>query len=150
MFQGCFSQHGLGSIILLKDSVTGQTYAKVINKYVIPTLNKYFSQDNRIFQKDNALSHHSKVAVAACKNAEIVKMDWPVQSSNLNLIENLQIKMKVMVYHYILSPSNIQEFEKYIKNAQKDILLEYYKNLIKSMPQRIDMIIATNENNISY
>ncbi len=89
MFWGCFSWHGLGPIIPLKGSVTGQTHANVINKYVVPTLNKYFPQGNKNFQEDNAPPHRSKVAVAACKNAEIVKMDWPAQSPDLNLIKNL-------------------------------------------------------------
>ena len=78
MFQGCFSWHGLRPIIPLKGLVTSQTHANIINKYVIPILNKYFPQGNRIFQKDNTLSHCSKVVVAACENAKIVKMDWPV------------------------------------------------------------------------
>ncbi len=77
MFLGCFSWHELRPIISLKGLVTGQTHAKIINKYIISTLNKYFLQGNRIFQKDNASSHCLKVAVAAWENAKIVKMDWP-------------------------------------------------------------------------
>ena len=72
MFWGCFFWHGLGPIVLLKDSVTGQTYAKIIQDYVILTLDEHFSRGNRIFQEDNALPHHSKVAIITYENAKIV------------------------------------------------------------------------------
>jgi len=150
MFWGCFSWHGLGPIVPLKGSVTGQTHAKVINKYVVPTLNKYFPQGNGIFQEDNAPPHRSKVAVATRENAEIVKMDWPAQSPDLNPIENLWMEMKVMVHRRIPPPSNIQVLENYVKNAWKDVLPEYYKNLIKSMPRRVETVIAANGNSIGY
>jgi transposase len=150
MFWGCFSWHGLGPIVPLKGSVTGQTHAKVINKYVVPTLNKYFPQGNGIFQEDNAPPHRSKVAVSARENAEIVKMDWPAQSPDLNPIENLWMEMKVMVHRRTPPPSNIQELEKYVKNAWKDLPPEYYKKLIKSMPRRIEAVIAANGNSINY
>ncbi|GBB88543.1 hypothetical protein RclHR1_15090002 [Rhizophagus clarus] len=37
MFWSCFSWYGLGPIVPLKGSVTGQTHAKIIQDYVIPT-----------------------------------------------------------------------------------------------------------------
>ncbi len=58
--------------------------------------------------------------------------------------------MKVIVYHHTSLPFNIQELEKYVKNVWKDISPEYYKNLIKSMPQRIDAVIVANGNSINY
>ena len=89
MFWGCFTWHGLGPIVPLKGSVTGQTHAQVINDYVVPTLHKYFPCGNGIFQEDNAAPHCSKVAMAARKDADVKTLDWPAQSPDLNPIENL-------------------------------------------------------------
>ena len=97
MFWGCFSWHGLGPIVPINGSVTGQTHAKIINDYVIPTLQEYFPRKNGIFQEDNAAPHRSKVAVAARENAEIVTLHWPAQSPDLNPIENMWAEIKVMV-----------------------------------------------------
>ena len=97
MFWGCFSWHGLGPIVPINGSVTGQTHAKIINDYVVPTLQEYFPRKNGIFQEDNAAPHYSKVAVAACKNAEIVTLHWSTQNSDLNPIKNMWAEMKVMV-----------------------------------------------------
>ena len=89
MFWGCFSYRGLGPIVLLKGSVTGQTHAKIINDYVVPTLDEHFPCGNGLFQEDNAPPHRSKAAMAARENAKIEVLQWPAQSPDLNPIENM-------------------------------------------------------------
>ncbi len=49
MFQGYFSWNELEPIVPLNSSVTGKTYAETIQKYVVPTLQKYFPHGNKIF-----------------------------------------------------------------------------------------------------
>ena len=131
MFWGCFSWNGLGPIVPIVGSVTGQSHAKVINKYVVPTLYKYFPNGNGIFQEDNAPPHRSKVAMAAREDAEIVVLDWPAQSPDLNPIENIWAEMKMMVRR---RTPPLKVLEKYVKDAWKDIPPEYYKKLIDSIP----------------
>jgi transposase len=150
MFWGCFSWNGLGLIVPIKGSVTGQTHAKVIDDYVVPTLDDLFPRNNRIFQEDNAPPHRSKVAMAARENAKIVVLDWPSQSPDLSPIENLWSEMKMMVRRRTPPPSNIKVLEKYVKDAWKDLPPEYYKKLIDSMPRRIEAVIAANGNRINY
>ncbi|GET53494.1 transposable element Tcb1 transposase isoform X2 [Rhizophagus irregularis DAOM 181602=DAOM 197198] len=150
MFWGCFSWRGLGPIVPLKGSVTGKTHAKIIQDYVIPTLDEHFPCGNGIFQEDNAPPHHSKVAMAAREDAKIVVLQWPAQSPDLNPIENMWAEMKAMVRHRDPPPSNIQMLEKYVKDAWDDIPPEYFKKLIDSMPRRIEAVIVANGYNINY
>ena len=70
--------------------------------------------------------------------------------TDLNPIENLWAEMKIMVRRYTPPPPNLKVLEKYVKDAWNDLPLEYYKNLIDSMPRRIEAVIATNGNRINY
>ena len=150
MFWGCFSWNGLGPIVPLNGSVTGQSHVKVINDFVVPTLRRHFPQGNGIFQEDNAASHRAKVAVSAREDARIVMLDWPAQSPDLNPIENLWAEMKVMVRCRSPPLSSISKLIKYVKGAWNDIPPEYYRKLIDSMPRRIDAVISANGNRINY
>jgi transposase len=64
MFWGCFSAKGVGPIIPLVGSVTGDTYLKTMSKYVIPTMRRHFPKGDGWFQDDNARPHRSKIVVA--------------------------------------------------------------------------------------
>src|SRR5687767_2377637 len=86
---GCFSYHGLGSLVALEGSVNGAVHAKTLRKHAFPTLRKVFPQGDGIFQEDNAPPHRSKVAAAAREDSGAQILTWPAQSPDLNPIENL-------------------------------------------------------------
>ncbi|CAB5373062.1 unnamed protein product [Rhizophagus irregularis] len=151
IFWGYFSWSGLGPIVPLNGSVTGQTHAQVINNFVVPTLHTHFPQGNGIFQEDNAAPHRSRVATATRENAGIVTLDWPAQSPDIiNPIENIWAEIKMMIRRRSLPPSSISVLMEYVTDAWNDIPPEYYRKLIKSMPQRVDAVISTNGNRINY
>src|SRR6185437_16831349 len=47
MYWGCFSWYGLGPIVALKSSVTGDSYVKILCGYVLSGLKKFSSSNNR-------------------------------------------------------------------------------------------------------
>ncbi|CAB5211934.1 unnamed protein product [Rhizophagus irregularis] len=60
-------------------------------------------------------------------------------------------RSKMMVRHLSPPPSSISVLtEYYVKDAWDDILPEYYRKLINSMPRRIDAVISANGNRINY
>ncbi|GBB96753.1 hypothetical protein RclHR1_28230003 [Rhizophagus clarus] len=117
MFWGCFSWSGLGPIVSLNGSVTGQIHAKIINDFVVPTLHTHFPQGNGIFQEDNAAPHRSKVATATHKNTGIVTLDWPAQSPDINPIKNIWAEMKMMIRRHSPPPSSISVLMEYVTDT---------------------------------
>jgi transposase len=149
MFWGCFAYGGLGPIVPLYGSVTGAAHAKTVKKYVVPTMQKFFSRRG-IFQEDNATPHKSKVATAVCEAHGIKKLSWPPQSPDLNPIENLWHEMKEAIRKKSPAPSNLKELKKYVKRAWRDLPFEYYQRLIDSMPDRVNAVIAANGYHTKY
>ena len=88
--------------------------------------------------------------MATCENTGIMMLNWPAQLSDINLIENIWAKMKMIVCYHSLPLSSITVLTNYVKNVQDNISPEYYKKLIDSMPRRVEAIIATNGNRINY
>jgi hypothetical protein len=77
-------------------------------------------------------------------------LQWPAQSPDLNPIENMWAKMKAMMHRRDPPPSSVKVLEKYVKDVWDDISPEYYKKLIDSMSQRIEVVIAANGYSINY
>ena len=71
------------------EHITGMTYCdRILITKVIPHIQQH-PGPGFIFMDDNAPVHHARVARDALKNATIPRMDWPVNSPNINPIEHL-------------------------------------------------------------
>jgi len=139
MYWGCFSWYGLGPIVALKSSVTGDSYVKILRGYVLPGLKKFPSSNDRgrpIFQQDNARPHTADVAKAFMAKNRIRWMDWPPQSPDLNPIENMWSMVKRSLRRKP-NPGNLKELDALVKKAWIDVPPEYYHRLITSMPDRV-------------
>ena len=63
----------MGPLAPLRESVKGQTYAKLLQKHAIPSLYKLVPRKQGIFQEENALLHRAKIA-ADVRNASKIFM----------------------------------------------------------------------------
>src|SRR5437879_6776758 len=61
---GCISWQGVGPIVPLHGSVTGNTHVQILSRYAIPTMHCMFPHGDGWLQEDNAAPHKSKVAAA--------------------------------------------------------------------------------------
>jgi transposase len=142
MFWGCFSHKGLGPLVEIKGSVTGEVHAKTLRRYAFPTMRKVFPQGNGIFQEDNASPHTSKIARAAREASGMQFLSWPAQSPDLNPIENLWQDVKRAVYNQPKKPKNLKELKRMVKSAWKAVPLKFIQVLVDSMPRRVEACIA--------
>lgn len=66
--------------------------------------------------------------------------DWPSQSPDLNLIENLWRDLKIAVHRR--SPSNPTQLEQYCKEEWAKLSKEHCVKLIAGYPKRLEAVIA--------
>lgn len=150
MFWGCFSWHKMGPLVPLRESVKGQTYAKLLQKHAIPSLYKLVPRKQGIFQEDNAPPHRSKIAADVRNASNIPVLPWPAQSPDLNPIENLWNEVDKKVRNLSNQPKSLEDLERKVKYAWRSIPLEYIQKLVESMPRRIQACIAAEGRATKY
>jgi transposase len=103
-----------------------------------------------IFVHDGARYHTSKASIKYLADVCMQVLDWPSQSPDLNLIENLWRVMKVRISarrHHIKTESEMRAALQEEWDRLKPNLL--YK-LVASMPNRIKEVIAAKGGATSY
>lgn len=72
-----------------------QTYRTILNRYVIPMMNR-FEDDGapRIFMQDNASQHTAGEIMALFSRQRFQLMEWPPKSPDINPIENVWADME--------------------------------------------------------
>ena len=104
----------------------------------------YFMHDvpqQLILMEDGDPVHHGKVSKLWKKAQRIAKLQWLLNSPNLNPLENLWKIMKDLLYHH-KKPNNKQEMMDTIKAVWDEVFLEQLQNLIESMPNRMKVVIS--------
>jgi len=150
MHWGCFSWHGKGPIVPLYRSVTGTAYVDTLRKHAVPTIRRLFPRRNGWFQHDNATPHKSNVAKAFLTKSRMRVLDWPAQSPDLNPIENLWAIIKQHIRKQKKPPRNLVELKRCVKAAWRAIPDTTIKNLVDSMPRRIQAVIAAEGGPTKY
>src|SRR5260364_156960 len=92
MYWGCFFWFGVGLLIPLKSNSNSKLHLEILRKYTVPTIKKFLANKDwgrPIFVQDNARPHLDRVGLEYLKKHRIYVIDWPLQSLDLNLIENL-------------------------------------------------------------
>ena len=109
MMWGCFSAAGTGNLDRGAGIMDSQKYQAILKRNVMPSVDILNLGDHWIFQQDNDPKHTSKSTKAWLRKRSWNVLEWPSQSPDLNLIENLWWDLKKAVAAQ--KPSNITELE---------------------------------------
>lgn len=138
MFWGCVCFNGLGDLVPIDGTMNQSKYIHVLNDHAFPSANRLIGQ-SFILQQDNAPCHKARSITNFLTDIEVNTLDWPPQSPDLNIIENVwaYIKRKRSSCLARMRDETIAEIE----GLWKEVSLETIQNLVKSVPGRLKKVI---------
>ncbi|GBL75452.1 hypothetical protein AVEN_194631-1 [Araneus ventricosus] len=85
-----FTWHGLGPVVKLKQSLTGNYYVELLGDHLQTFMDFMYPDNEGIFQDDNTPYHWAKIICNLFKehSGQFQQMIWPPRSSGMNSIEH--------------------------------------------------------------
>uniref|UniRef100_A0AAZ3RWT0 Tc1-like transposase DDE domain-containing protein n=1 Tax=Oncorhynchus tshawytscha TaxID=74940 RepID=A0AAZ3RWT0_ONCTS len=105
MLWGCVASAGTGNLVKVEGCMDSTQYQQILGNNVEESVTKLKLRRGWIFQQDNDPKHCSKSTRAFMQRNKYNVLEWPSQSPDLNIIENLSDDLKRSVH--ARQPSNL-------------------------------------------
>lgn len=144
MVWGVIKGDGTKKLIQCPNILNSQEYQLILKAGLLPD----YDFDS-LFMQDGAPCHRSKSTMAFLKNRDVhILENWPPQSPDLNILENLWAVLKQKVNS--TSPKNKNELWTEIQKAWEEIDTKLVNTLYESIPRRIEAIIKSRGGHSKY
>lgn len=140
MVWGAISSKGVGPLMRIdkieegETTLNGERYLMILQRYLLrnyPDL----KIGKAVFQHDNAPSHRYGKVNDWLEEKNVTKIDWPPQSPDMNIIENIWGKIKFEIRGEAFEDKD--QLWRRVKKEWDSISDELILNLYQSMPDRI-------------
>ncbi|CAH2107302.1 unnamed protein product [Euphydryas editha] len=121
---------------------------EVLISYAQPALTAL--GENSIFMDDNARAHRSGGVDAYMLEVGIRRLDWPARSPDLNPIEHVWDVLKRRVRSVQPAPQTIRELKNVFTAEWERIPQETIKDILTSMPRRMQAVISARGGHTQY
>jgi hypothetical protein len=144
MVWGAIKGNGDRILIKFKKNADSVEYQRILSEGLLA-----FYDCDKIFQQDGAPCHRSKSTEKfLVENGICYIDDWPPQSPDLNIIENMWSELKRKVN--ILKSDNLNDLWNNCLTIWNNIPTDYIKKLYQSIPDRLLCVRQQKGGNTAY
>lgn len=148
MLWGCVASAGTGNLVKVEGRMDSTQYQQILGNNVEESVTKLKLRRGWIFQQDNDPKHCSKSTRAFMQRNKYNVLEWPSQSPDLNIIENLWDDLKRAVH--ARQPSNLTELEMFCKEEWSKIPSSRIQTLIRGYRKRLEAVILAKGGSTKY
>lgn len=148
---GAIGWNGPGPLKLVDGNLTAIKYqTQIINDLHVVGPNLVPGNGHFTFQQDMAPAHNARSTHAFLHDRGIPELEWPGNSPDLNIIENLWASVARKIRAYNTLPRSTQELWERVQNAWQSIPVPEIHKLYMSIPSRIQETIAAHGGSTHY
>jgi hypothetical protein len=118
-------------------------YRDILDNHLWPVLARHFADKTYRFQDDNAPVHRARIIEEFKRDNDIHGKTWTAQSPDLNIIENLWLRIKSSLQNTAGNINTPQELFTVIQDIWMSFTVDYIQNLYISIPRRILAVIRS-------
>lgn len=148
MVWGCFAWSGVGNIEKIDGIMTADYYISILKRNLTESARKVGLEKKFTFQQDNDPKHTAHKTTAYFRASRIKLLEWPSQSPDLNPIENLWSILDQNVDKGDVT--NRDKLFEALEKAWTNIDSQHIKNLVESMPRRLQSVIEAKGGQTKY
>lgn len=153
---GCMTWEGPGYLVNIKGGLDAHLYISILKEDLMATLQDYnIDPDRFIFQQDNDPKHKASLTMEYLKSIGLTEeseryLPWPPQSADLNPIEHLWKYVNDKLDEYPEPAKGMVELWERLAHEWYNISKETCRNLIRSMPNRLQAVIEAKGGPTGY
>lgn len=148
MVWGCMSSAGVGNLHFIDGKMDRFVYLNILKNNVKQSAEKLGIKDNFAFYQDNDPKHTSEVCKLWLIHHCPKLLKPPPQSPDLNVIEHLWDELARKVYK--ATYNNINQLKTALQTEWNKISPEVCRNLVNSMPKRLQKVLESKGNATKY
>lgn len=139
MVWAVFTWHGLGPLVQLNRSLTGNGYVQLLTDHLQPFMDFMYPNNDGIFMDDNAPCHRARTVRDWFEehSGQFQRMIWPPRSPDMNPIEHLWDIIEKSVRAQTPAPSTLSQLWTSIQTAWLNIPAGDFQRLVDSMTRRV-------------
>lgn len=141
MIWGCITYFGVGTITTVKGMINRHKYIEILENNLWPVIARHFPEQDCLFQDDNAPIHRAQDVKDYKEENQINGLEWPAQSPDLNVIENVWLKVKLRLQQRVEVINTVDELSAAIRNVWENLSVEYIQGLYLSIPKRLKKVV---------
>lgn len=143
---GAIWHGGRSALQILLQSVNGESYCQILEEFLED--DERLPNEGWTLQHDNAPAHRSAIVQDFLAERQIVPIQWPSRSPDLNPIENVWDFLGKKAQEQ--NPQSLRDLAEIIEVEWDLIPQEFLNTLVDSMPRRIGAVIQVNGGTTKY